>query len=215
MYFFPGPLRKGLIPLLLIVFSYNLYVGTHADSSDFKTGTCLRVRLRQWFTQSSPFGQYRPDFKMDSLEVLKRVKTIHGAYRLLGMTLRDLLLLLPDSALILRHLRMFLMNFSQEPYHSLAKAYCWRQIMMEIRTWISFAAGSVGSGGSSKIYRNTVDGLGETVFEEDLQASGDIWDLQQVHADWGDYDNDGDPDLLISGLNNANPAVAVIALFTK
>src|SRR5664280_189291 len=54
-----------------------------------------------------------------------------------------------------------------------------------------------------KIYRND----GNDTFTE--QTSISMTGIAQGHVEWGDYDNDGDLDILISGLDNSGPVCKI------
>jgi PKD repeat protein len=64
--------------------------------------------------------------------------------------------------------------------------------------------GYTGSERISKIYRNN----GDNSFTEQTGISLD--GISDGSASWGDYDNDGDPDILLSGFNKANNYISKI-----
>ncbi len=71
--------------------------------------------------------------------------------------------------------------------------------------WLDiFLVGSTGSGNVAKLYRNN----GNNTFNE--QTSIKIEGVTNASASWGDYDNDGDQDLLLAGLTNSNKKISKI-----
>ena len=204
----------GVDPAVLKSLSYNLYLGTDPDSSDFKPAHAFVTNANNGLRKVASAGNVGQTLQW-IVGGLEKGKDYSWGVQAIGHDFEGSTFAVSGF------------SFNPPAFEDVSSTL-FTGVIPEFSEGVLlaadydgdqdmdfFAAGDVGSGGSSKIYRNTVNGQGNIVFEEDMLASGDILDLQQVHADWGDYDNDGDPDLVISGLNNANPPVPIIAIYTN